>query len=91
MTTLSLILPDPVAKASKVAAKRLGISRTQFIRQAIAHELQNFDAQLEQEAIVKSITAMKKNKAYLKESTEISEGFSSELPKEADEWWNKKS
>ena len=68
MTTLSIILSDPLAKASQEAALKLGISRTQFIRQAITHELENYQAQLEQEAIIKSFSAMKHNKKYLKEN-----------------------
>lgn len=90
MATLSIILPDTLAKASQEAAKKLGVSRTQFIRRAIAHELESFQSQLEQEAMAKSMNAMKKSKSYLQESEEIIEGFHSILPKEEKEWWNKK-
>lgn len=90
MTSLSITLPDTLAKASQEAAGKLGISRTQFIRQAIAHELEKFQSQLEQEAIVKSISAMKKNKKYLAESEKITGGLNSDLPDEGEEWWNKK-
>jgi metal-responsive CopG/Arc/MetJ family transcriptional regulator len=90
MTTLSIILPDNLAKASQEAAGRLGISRTQFIRQAIAHELENFQSQLEQEAIVRSIAAMKNSKSYLAEAEKIMGGFNSDLPSEEEEWWTKK-
>lgn len=90
MTTLSIILPDNLAKASQEAAGRLGISRTQFIRQAIAHEIENFQSQLEQEAIVRSMTAMKDNKNYLKEAEKIIEGFPADLPNDGEEWWTKK-
>jgi metal-responsive CopG/Arc/MetJ family transcriptional regulator len=89
MTMLSIILPDPLAKASKEAAKRLGISRTQFIRQAIAHELDHFRLQLEQKAMAESMTAMKKSKTYLKESEEIIQGMKTNIPKDKDEWWKK--
>jgi predicted transcriptional regulator len=88
MTTLSIILPDALAKASQDAAGKLGISRTQFIRRAIAHELAHFQSQLEQEAIVKSFSAMK-NEAYLKEIEEITEELNSDLPNEEENWWNK--
>jgi metal-responsive CopG/Arc/MetJ family transcriptional regulator len=47
MISLSIILPDTIAKASNEAAKKLGISRTEFIRQAIIHELNNFQLQAE--------------------------------------------
>lgn len=90
MTALSIILPDTLAKASQEAAVRLGISRTQFIRQAIAHELENFQSRLELEAIVKSIAAMKNNKKYLEEAEKIAEGLNSDLPDDGEEWWDKK-
>ena len=45
-STLSIILPDTLAKASRQAAKKLGVSRTQFIRLAITYELENFQSQL---------------------------------------------
>lgn len=90
MTTLSIILPDTLAKASQEAAGKLGISRTQFIRQAIAHELESFQSQLEQEAMVRSISAMKKSKKYLKEAEKLAEGLNSVLPDDGEEWWNKK-
>ncbi len=89
MTTLSIILPDMLAKASQDAAGKLGISRTQFIRQAIAHELENFQAQLEQKAIIKSISAMKSNKEYIREAEKITEGLNSYLPNDGEEWWSK--
>ena len=89
MTALSIILSDALAKASQEAAGTLGISRTQFIRQAIIHELENFQTQLEQEAIVSSIAAMKKSKSYLKEAEKIEQELNLDLPTEEEGWWNK--
>ena len=90
MTTLSIVLPDNLAKASKNVAHRLGVSRTQFIRQAISHELESVSSQFEQESMVNSIVAMKNCKAYLTESEEITEGLNSILPTEEKRaWWNK--
>ncbi|MCC8371854.1 MAG: ribbon-helix-helix domain-containing protein [Rickettsia endosymbiont of Pseudomimeciton antennatum] len=89
MTSLSITLPDTIARASNEAAKKLGISRTEFIRQAIIHELNNFQLQAEQVAIVKSFTAMKKSKEYIEEMVEITETLNSELPQEGKKWWNK--
>jgi metal-responsive CopG/Arc/MetJ family transcriptional regulator len=86
MTTLSIILPDALANESKKVARRLGLSRTQFIRQAISHELENFNTQFEQEAMVKSILAMKNCQVYLKESEEVMEGLNSTLPTEEEKW-----
>ena len=90
MATLSIILPNDLAKASQEVAGRLGISRTQFIRQAIAHELESFQSQLEQQAIAKSIAAMKNDKHYLEESEKLTEGFNADLPDDGEEWWKKK-
>lgn len=90
MATLSIILPDPVAKASKEAAKKLGVSRTQFIRQAIVHELENYRAQQEQREMAKSLLAMKNDKTYLNLADEMMDELSTELPKEKNQWWNKK-
>ena len=71
MATLSITLPDNVADSSNKVAKRLGISRTEFIRRAIIHELDNYRAQLEQNNIIQSFNAMKKSGRYLKESEEL--------------------
>jgi metal-responsive CopG/Arc/MetJ family transcriptional regulator len=89
MTTLSVILPDNLARASREAAQKLGMSRTQFIRQALIHEIENIQSKLEEEAIIKSIIAMKTSEGYLKESEEITQGLNSKLPKDKDEWWKK--
>jgi metal-responsive CopG/Arc/MetJ family transcriptional regulator len=89
MTSLSIKLPDTIAKASNEAAKSLGMSRTEFIRQAIVHELDSFKTKVGETEIIKSFAAMKKSKEYLKEAENITETLFSELPKEEDEWWNK--
>ena len=52
MATLSFILSEYLANESKKVARRLGVSRTQFIRQAITHELKTFNLQLDQKSIV---------------------------------------
>lgn len=84
MTTLSVVLPDYLANESKKVAQKLGVSRTQFIRQAISHELKIVNTQFEQEAMIKSILAMKNCQEYLKESEEITEGLNSILPTEGE-------
>ncbi|WP_425359982.1 MULTISPECIES: ribbon-helix-helix domain-containing protein [unclassified Candidatus Tisiphia] len=89
MTSLSITLPDTIAKASNEDAKKLRISRTEFIRQAIIHELSSFQLPAEQVAIVKSFTAMKKSKKYIEEMVEITETLNSELPQEEKKWWSK--
>jgi metal-responsive CopG/Arc/MetJ family transcriptional regulator len=90
MTALSIHLPEALAKESLSAANELGISRTEFIRQAIAHELENLKARTEMQAMAASFTAMKKNKKYLQETTALYEDFNNNLPEDEDEWWRKK-
>lgn len=90
MTAISITLPATLAIASQNAAKTLGVSRTQFIRQAILHELNNYQTQLELEGIIKSFAAMKDNKKYLIEAQEITEGLNATLPDDEIEWWKKK-
>ena len=90
MTTLSITLPDNIAKASNEVAKQLKISRTQFIRQAVVHELHSFQTRLEQGNIIKSLTAMKNSRKYNKDIEELTLDLNSDLPQEREEWWNKK-
>lgn len=90
ITTLSITLPDNVAKASNEVAKRLKISRTQFIRQAVIHELNSFQTRLEQGNIIKSLAAMKNSKKYNQDIEELTLDLNSDLPQERAEWWSKK-
>lgn len=39
MIALSIKLPDALAEASRVTARKLGMTRSEFIRQALAHEI----------------------------------------------------
>ena len=89
MTSLSIILPEALAKASQQAAAALGVSRTQFIRQAIIHELENYRAKREQAAMAKSMLAMKKSKCYLEESEDLLSDAHATLPKDNSAWWEK--
>lgn len=91
MKSLSINLPDNIIKASTKVAKKLSISRTAFIKQAIVHELEEFESHLKQKAIVDSFNAMKKSKKYMTELEEIDNGFSSVLPQEREEWWKQKN
>lgn len=90
MTALSIHLSEKLAKASQEVAEELGLSRTEFIRQAVAHELENFYARRECDMIAKCFAAMRKNPSYLKETKEL-EGFdSNNLPNDEEEWWKGK-
>jgi len=75
MTTLSIVLPKALALASKQAAKQLGISHAEFIRQAIAHELNHLQIKREQQAMLQAFAAMKKNSEYLADLSELDKGF----------------
>jgi len=90
MISLSINFPDNIVKVTNEVAKKLGVSRTEFIRQAVVHELNNFQIQLEQNNIIKSFAAMKKSKKYNKEAELLTDGLNSDLPLEGEEWWNKK-
>ncbi len=90
MKTLSINLPDTLAEASQEAARKIGISRIEFIRRAVAHELKHFQAALEEEAMVASMVAMKEFKIYNKQADDITEGFSTDLPEDKNGWWHKK-
>jgi len=90
MTNLSINFPDNIVKVTSEVAKKLGVSRTEFIRQAVVHELNNFQIQLEQNNIIKSFAAMKKSKKYQEDTEILMEGLNSVLPEEEEEWWSKK-
>jgi hypothetical protein len=83
-------LREDVTEEDKQVAKKFGVSRTVFIRQAVVHELNNFQIQLEQNDIIKSFAAMKKSKKYNEEAELLIDGLNSDLPLEGEEWWNKK-
>jgi metal-responsive CopG/Arc/MetJ family transcriptional regulator len=91
MMTLSLALPDNLATSAQAAAGELGVSRTEFIRRAIQHELDRYEMEREQAEMAKSFKAMKKSKTYMEESDEIMSGLDMQLPKDKNEWWKKKS
>ena len=86
MKTLSINLPDTLAKASQEAASKMGISRTEFIRQAVAHEIKHFQGIMEEKAMIASMKAMKESKSYRKAANEIDEGFGTDLPEDKNEW-----
>jgi metal-responsive CopG/Arc/MetJ family transcriptional regulator len=90
MTSLSIALPDDIVKASTEIAKKIGISRTEFIRQAVIHEIHNIQANIEQQNIIASFNVMKKSQEYLNSSEELIDDFGCSLPQEQDEWWKNK-
>lgn len=89
MTSLSITLPDTIAKASNEAAKKLGVSRTEFIRRAIIHELDDFKTKSEEIGMIKSFNAMKRSTKYSEESEKIMDNLFTDLLQEEKEWWSK--
>lgn len=90
MTALSFNLPDLLTKESTKFARKLGISRSEFIRRAIIHELEEVKKYETQKEIIDSFTAMKKNSVYQKHILQITEEFEDYLPNEESKWWTKK-
>ncbi|MGB1109449.1 MAG: ribbon-helix-helix protein, CopG family, partial [Gammaproteobacteria bacterium] len=74
MTALSIKLPDQLAELSRTVAERMGISRSEFIRQAIVHELEAVQAQLERREMALALAAMSRDVEYQKESEELDTG-----------------
>ncbi|GMR09000.1 MAG: hypothetical protein BMS9Abin26_2012 [Gammaproteobacteria bacterium] len=87
MTAISLKLPDELARESKTIADKIGITRTELIRQALRHELDEIEARLERAAMAEALTAMRDDPACISESEALYEGLSEALPEEADNWW----
>jgi metal-responsive CopG/Arc/MetJ family transcriptional regulator len=89
---ISIHLPSSLAEESQIIAAKLHISRAQFIRMAIEHEVKNWQIKQEQLLMANAFLAMAKHDEYLKESKEIMEGFDTPIhdDEEDDEWWKKK-
>ena len=87
MTAISLKLPDDLARESKSIAESIGISRTELIRRALRHELDDVKSQLEREAMAHALEVMRDDPAYNRESEELDVGLDEVLPGEADGWW----
>ena len=79
MTVISLKLPDDLARESKSIADSIGISRTELIRRALRHELNEVKSRLEREAMAHALEVMRHDPAYNQESEELDKGLNSEL------------
>lgn len=87
MAAISFNLPDELARESKHVAERMGISRTELIRRALRHELDEIKSRLEREAMAAALKAMRSDEGYLSESEDMDEGMNERLPEEPDGWW----
>jgi len=87
MTAISLKLPDDLARESKSIAESIGITRTELIRRALRHELNEVKLQLELKAMANAFEVMRDDPAYKQESEELDAGLDEVLPGETDGWW----
>lgn len=87
MTSVSITLLGRLVSDSKKFAERLGISRSEFIRIAVKHEVARLEKQLKLQSMAKSFQAMRKNERYLAESKELDLGFSDKIKGDEDDWW----
>lgn len=87
MVAISLKLPDDLAQQSRVVADRIGVTRTELIRQALRHELDAIEARLERAAMARALEAMRGDAGYTQESETLIEGVTEPLPEEPEEWW----
>lgn len=88
MTSISLNLPDDLALESARVAERLGLSRTELIRQAIRHELDAIAARLEREAMAAALASMLGDESYRLDSEALDAGMEDRVAEEPDAWWH---
>ncbi len=90
MRTFSITLPNELADSSQRTAHELGLSRAQFIRMAIGHELRRIERQLMLDAMADSFAAMRDDPNYMQFSEDLDNSLTTELPDDKDEWWTGK-
>jgi len=84
--SMSLKLSDQVFTQSAETAKKLGISRMAFVRQAIEHEIERIEKQQELEAIAFSLAAIKAKPEYWQDSAEWQK-LPDPIPESDAVWW----
>ena len=85
MAAISLHLPDALAQESKQVAEKIGVIRTELIRQALWHELDSIEARFEREAMAAALETMRSDTSYQQISGAIDEGLAEKVAEEADE------
>jgi len=88
MTALSIIVPDELAENSSLIAKKMHISRSQFIRLAIENEIKAYQLMREQQDMVVGFRALKQQASYLEEMNDL-EQLDVHLKDEGEFWWKK--
>lgn len=86
MTALSIVVPDKLAEDSSLIAKKMHISRSQFIRLAIENEIKAYRLMREQQDMVVGFRALKQQASYLDEMNEL-EQLDVNLKDEGEFWW----
>ena len=86
MTALSIVIPDVLAQDSSWIAKKMHISRSQFIRLAIENEIKAYRLRREQQDMVAGFKAVKQQAGYLDEMNDL-ELLDVNLKDEGEFWW----
>ena len=86
MKSMSLKLSDQIFAQSAETAKKLGISRMAFVRQAVEHEIERIEKQQELEAIASSLAAIKAKPEYWQDTTEW-QNLPDPIPESDTAWW----
>ena len=88
MKSLLLSFPEILIRESDKAANKLGVSRSEFIRQSVIHELDRLAKTTKENHIISSFNSMKKSDNYFKESNLIDDQLTEDINiDEDDEWW----
>jgi len=88
MTALSIVIPDELAQDSSVIAKKMHISRSQFIRLAIKNEINAYRLMRAQQAMVDGFKTLKQKESYCDEISDI-EQLDVHLQDDGELWWEK--
>jgi metal-responsive CopG/Arc/MetJ family transcriptional regulator len=87
MKSLLLSFPEILISKSDDAAIQLGVSRSEFVRQAVIHELEKLAKRTKENNIISSFESMKKSKSYFKESEFLDDGLVENINSDEDDWW----
>jgi metal-responsive CopG/Arc/MetJ family transcriptional regulator len=85
MIALSIKLPEELAERSRRVARKLGITRSELIRQALIHEIDQVQAGLERRAMAQSLQALAE---AADEIEALDRAFDETLPEDKEGWWN---
>ena len=88
MVALSIKLPEHLAESSRQIAQKLGITRSELIRRALVHEIQEVEAHLERKAMAEAFRIMAQRVHAARDSEALDHALDEPLPEETDGWWN---